>query len=83
VFESADEFGETELSATLPQIFTPLVALSLLVFILLYVPCIATLATIKGEFGWKWALFTAIWQTGIAWLLAVVVYQGGRLLGYA
>lgn len=73
----------TELGAALQQDFTPLSALALLVFVLLYVPCIATLATIRDEFGFRWALFSASYQTAIAWAMAVSVFQIGSLLGYA
>jgi ferrous iron transport protein B len=83
-------FGDTEdanqgtaLSSAVRQVFSPLEALAFLVFVLLYVPCIATLGTIGGEFGWKWAVFAALWQTGIAWALAVLVFQGGRIFGFA
>ena len=49
-----------------------------MLFVLLYFPCIATLVAIKNESGhWKWALFTACYTTGLAWLLTFVVYQVG------
>jgi ferrous iron transport protein B len=73
----------TALTSAVREVFSPLEALAFLVFVLLYVPCIATLGTISGEFGWRWAVFAAFWQTGIAWALAVLVYQGGRLFGFA
>lgn len=72
---------DTALSLALRQKFNPLSALSLLVFVLLYVPCVATLGAIKHEFGGGWALASAVYQTGVAWLVAFVIYQGGRLLG--
>ena len=60
---------------------TPLSALCFLLFILLYFPCIATIAAIKGETGsWKWAIFTACYTTLIAWLISAMVYQIGNLL---
>lgn len=77
-----DATVDTELGAALHQAFTPLSALSFLVFVLLYVPCVATLGTIRAEFGARWAVFSAIYQTGIAWLMAVAVFQIGLLLGY-
>ena len=62
-------------------LFTPLVALSLLIFVLLYMPCIATIAAVKKESGgWKWALFAAFYTTAIAYLMAMLVYQVGSLL---
>lgn len=62
-------------------LFTPLVALSLLIFVLLYMPCVATIAAVRKESGgWKWALFTAFYTTAIAYLMAMLVYQVGSLL---
>lgn len=62
---------------------TPLIAFSYLVFVLLYFPCIATIAAIKNESGsWKWALFAAGYTTGLAWIVSTIVYQVGRLLGF-
>jgi ferrous iron transport protein B len=73
----------TALSTALQDHFTPLSALALLVFVLLYVPCAATLGAIRHEFGWRWALLSAVYQTAIAWMAAFLVYQGGRLVGLA
>lgn len=72
---------DTALSRALREHFTTLSAVSLLVFVLLYVPCVATLGAIKQEFGASWAWTSAIYQTTVAWLAAFLVYQGGRLLG--
>jgi ferrous iron transport protein B len=84
LFHEADPMVEdTHLRAALQDHFTPLSALAFLVFVLLYIPCVATLATIRSEFGLKWALFAVVWQTGTAWTLSVLVYQCGRLLGYS
>ena len=59
---------------------TPLAAYAYLIFILLYFPCIATIAAIKNETGsWRWALFAAIYTTAVAWLVSMAVYQIGRL----
>ncbi len=64
-------------------IFTPLVALSFMLFILIYFPCIAVIAAIKNESGqWKWSLFLAIYTTALAWIVAFITYQGGSLLGF-
>ncbi len=73
---------DTELGMALQRDFTPLSALAFLVFVLLYVPCVATLGTIRSEFGARWAVFSAIYQTTIAWGMAVAVFQCGVLLGY-
>jgi ferrous iron transport protein B len=72
---------DTALSAALQAHFTPLTAFGLMVFVLLYVPCVATLGAIQHEFGRRWALFSAVYQAGIAWVAALLVYQGGRLFG--
>lgn len=59
---------------------TPLIAFTYLLFVLIYFPCIATIAAIKGETGsWKWALFAAFYTTALAWVVSAVVYQAGRL----
>lgn len=64
-------------------VFTPLVALSYMLFILIYFPCIAVIAAIKHESGkWKWSAFLAIYTTALAWIVAFITYQGGLLLGY-
>ncbi len=61
-------------------VFTPLVALSFLIFILIYFPCAAVIAAIKKELGsWKWALFTVFYTTALAWLASFLVYNVGGL----
>jgi ferrous iron transport protein B len=61
---------------------TPLAALAMMVFVLLYMPCLATVAAIRRETGSvKWMFFSIGYTTSIAWLMAFAVYQGGRLLG--
>jgi ferrous iron transport protein B len=60
--------------------WTPLIALSFMVFCLLYVPCVAALGAIHGETkSWKWTGFTALYTTVVAWVLSVLVYQIGLL----
>lgn len=60
---------------------TPLTAYSYLLFILLYFPCLATVAAIKGETGsWRWAVFLAAYTTGVAWVASAVFYQVARLV---
>jgi ferrous iron transport protein B len=71
---------ETALSLALQERFTPLTAVAFLVFVLLYVPCIATIGAIKHEFGTSWAVLSAVYQTSVAWLLAFLIFQGGRLI---
>jgi ferrous iron transport protein B len=63
-------------------IFSPLIAFSFMLFILIYFPCVGVVAAIKRESGsWKWAVFTVFYTTGIAWVLSFLVYQIGTLLG--
>ena len=63
--------------------FTTLSALAFMVFSQLYTPCATALGTIKKEAGgWKWMIFSAVYQFAIAWFVALLVYQGGRLLGF-
>ena len=75
------EREDTALSLALRDRFTPLSAAALLAFVLLYVPCVATLGAIKQEFGTSWAWISAVYQTVVAWFAAFLIYQGGRLLG--
>jgi len=69
-------FGGTE---TLLAVITPLAAMSLLVFCLLYTPCVAAVAAIKRELGAKWAVGVVIGQCVIAWIAAYAVYLVGGL----
>jgi len=73
---------DTALSLALREGFTPLSALAFVVFVLLYVPCVATLGAIKHEFGSSWAVISAAYQTVVAWMAAFMLYQVGRLLGF-
>lgn len=61
------------------HIFSPLVAYGFMLFILIYFPCMAVIAAIKKEAGWKWALFTIFYTTGIAWIVSFCVYQIGSM----
>ena len=85
---NSDE-GEQALGERLAQeknpdgtlVFTPLVALSLMFFVLLYFPCLATIVAIKNESNsWKWGLFTALYTCVIAWLVSFVIYQVGSII---
>jgi ferrous iron transport protein B len=76
------EGEDTALSLVLRERFTPLSAVSMLIFVLLYVPCVATLGAIKHEFGRSWAVTSAVYQTVVAWVAAFLVYQVGTLLGF-
>ena len=73
----------TSLGNALQKDFTPLSAYSFMVFVLLYVPCVATLAVVKSETNsWKWPLFMVLYTFGIAWAVSFLVFQGGKLLGF-
>ncbi|MCJ8009315.1 ferrous iron transport protein B [Lederbergia wuyishanensis] len=71
------------LQGVMTDYFTPLSAYSFLAFILLYVPCLATVAAIKKETGSaKWTWFSVGYALVIAYLVSVIIYQGGHLLGF-
>lgn len=62
--------------------YTPLVAYVLMLFTLIYVPCMATIAVLKRETnGWKWPMFTIGYTCALAWVVCFIVYRGGLLLG--
>ena len=65
------------------SMLSPLTAASLLVFSLLYTPCVAAIAAVKRELGTRWAAGVVLWQCGIAWLCAVAVRLIGLALGAA
>ena len=60
--------------------FTPVKAYAFLVFVLLYFPCVATIATLRREIGRGWALFTVVHSIVLAWLMAFLVFQLGTLI---
>ncbi len=64
-------------------VFTPLAGVSLMVFFVLAAQCMSTLAVVKRESGsWKWAGFMFAYMSGLAYVVTLLVYQGGRLLGW-
>jgi len=64
-------------------VFSPLVCLSLMVFYLFAMQCVSTIAVVRRETNsWKWPLFQTVFMTGTAYVLALIVYQGGLLLGF-
>jgi hypothetical protein len=78
LYTNEDDVDTVDLSERIP--ITPLVAYGYMLFVLIYFPCIATLAAIKQESGgWKWAIFAATYTTILAWLVAFGVYQIGSL----
>jgi len=77
----SEETDRTELSDLIRNNMTPLSALSMLLFILLYMPCVSTIVAIKNESGkWKWALFTVAYTIILAWLVSTAFYQLGSLI---
>lgn len=65
------------------QVYTPLVAVALMVFFALACQCMATVAIVKRETnGWKWPIVMVLYMTALAYVGSFVVYQGGRLLGF-
>lgn len=71
---------DSALSAALQAMFTPLTAFSFLVFTVLYMPCVAAFAAARRELGTGRAVINAAFQTGVAYVVALVIYQCGRLL---
>lgn len=70
----------SETNADGTPVFTPLVVVSLLLFVLIYFPCVATIAAIKEESGsWKWGLFSIVYTTMLAWVISFLVYQIGNM----
>ena len=67
--------AEEGLSAVLPQFFSPASAMAFMIMSLLYIPCVATIAIIKREAGWRWALFTTGYTLVLGWIMAVITYQ--------
>lgn len=79
LYTNEEDVENVNLSDRIP--ITPLIALGYMLFVLIYFPCIATLAAIKQESGsWKWAIFAASYTTILAWVVAFGVYQIGSLL---
>ncbi|MBN2349366.1 MAG: ferrous iron transport protein B, partial [Bacteroidales bacterium] len=65
------------------KVYTPLATFTYLLFVLIYFPCVAVVAAIHKESGnWKWALFAVGYTTGLAYIISLVVYQVGNLLGF-
>ena len=73
--------GDTRLQRALVRSVSPAAALAYMVFILLYFPCIATIAAIKNESGgWKWAIITAVYTILLAWVASFMTYRIALLL---
>jgi ferrous iron transport protein B len=85
VLHAVDEEGSEALrQALVDSGMTALSAFSMMIFVLLYIPCIATVATIRKETNsMRWTFFSIGYTTVVAWLMAFIVYNGGRLIGLA
>ena len=78
LYTNDGDIESVNLSDRIP--ITPTVALGYMLFVLIYFPCVATLAAIKQESGsWKWALFAAFYTTALAWMVAYLVNAIGNL----
>lgn len=62
------------------KVFTPRVALGFMLFVLIYFPCVAVIAAIRKESATRWALFSMFYTTALAWIVAFIVNQAGKLL---
>ena len=81
--EETDETAQTLLATSMGGAFTPLSALAFMVFSLLYSPCMTALGTVKKEAqGFKWMVFVFFYTSAVAWVASLIVYQGGKLLGF-
>jgi len=80
---SAEEDEDTSgLKTVIQSTFTPLTAYAFMAFVLLYMPCVVVAFAMKHEFGgWKWFGVAFAYQMVLAWTVAFMIYQGGRILG--
>ncbi|OKP89458.1 ferrous iron transport protein B [Paenibacillus sp. P32E] len=79
IYHASDAAG---LEGQISQVFTPLSSVSFMAFILLYTPCLATVGVIKKETAsWKWTFFSIGYSVALAYIVALVIFQGGSLLG--
>ena len=79
LYTNEEDIESVNLSDRIP--ITPMVALGYMLFVLIYFPCVATLIAIKQESGtWKWAIFAAFYTTALAWIVAFVVNELGKLV---
>jgi len=80
--EEEKEEDQTVLKQAILAGFTPLTSYAFMAFVLLYMPCVIVGVAMRQEFGtWKWAGVGFLYQTVLAWGVAILIFQGGRLLG--
>ena len=78
--DDTEKYGRLH-QAMVKEGITPLASYAYLIFILLYFPCIATIAAIKNETGsWRWAAFAAGYTTVVAWVMSAIIYQIGSMV---
>lgn len=83
VGESEDDATALQDALVADPAFNPLVAFTLMIFTLIYSPCLAALAVMRRETNsWKWPAFSFVYQTVLAWVIAFAVYQVGGMLGF-
>jgi ferrous iron transport protein B len=95
VYNVGDDRGDEEMTKSLAEsmrsqrredgslVYTPLVAVTLMVFYVFALQCVSTVAVVRRETNsWKWPLFQWVYMGVLAWVLAFLTYQGGRLLGF-
>jgi ferrous iron transport protein B len=90
LFEGEEEESETGLMVAVDQAFErssdghgALASVAFMVFVLIYTPCVVALAAERQELGTRWMWFSIGGQLALAWLMALVIFQGGKLLGLA
>jgi len=86
VLYAADDASEPDAlkKALLASNFTPLSAFAMMIFVLLYLPCLATVAAIRRETrSMRWMFFSIVYTTSVAWIVSFLVYQGGKILGFS
>ncbi len=80
--QDAGAQDNSALETELRDHFSPLAAVTFSIFVLLYVPCMTSIGAMRHEFGTRWMWIQIFYTFGVAWLTAVIVYQGGMLLGW-
>lgn len=79
---AAEDEAATPLKSAVAGAFTPLSAYAFMAFVLLYMPCVVVAIAMRQEFGsWKWFGVAFAYQSALAWSVALLIYQGGTLLG--
>ncbi|SHH14969.1 ferrous iron transport protein B [Tepidibacter thalassicus] len=83
IYGLGEEAAAGAFAQALSGTFTQLTAYTFMVFVLLYTPCVGVIGAIKRETNsWKWTVFSVVYQFIVAWIVAMIVFQIGRLLGF-